>query len=680
MAKLNIYLVLVLVCHVFGQNLWREDGRCGKKYPLSDGSPGQCDPNGNGPKKGPCCSPKGFCGNTDRHCKCGTCKDYSITKVKSIPKMTSKQKTITPTVKKVEEKITSPIIKKNETREETKTFQISQGEIKGHKVTDDISKTHFEFRGIPYAQPPLGRLRFKPPFSAEKWKGTFEAFENGRKCLQMDDYLNKPIGSEDCLFLNIYTKNISHKSERLPVMIWIHGGGFTSESGDEYVPTKLIEEGVIVVTINYRLGGFGFLTFGNDKISGNMGLRDQAEAIQWVKRNIGFVGGDPNKITIFGESAGGISVHAQVLSPKNFGQLAGAIAQSGSLLLFGDLPSEGRREEKFAAEIVRELNCSSLLDQSTLSCLQQIDSNVLLKSFKQGLSQNPFLELEKISPVWRPVVDNYATDPFIPITPLEAMKTGIFNRIPFMSGTVKNEGVLLIEIMKLFNQNIDKLDWERIGPKAINLKYDTVKNPTKKQSEIANIIKQYYLNDKTSKETVDQPIRNMFTDALFVAPDQITVRMMSQHNPAVFDYHFTQKTNNSLLGKLFYNLTYDDTPAHGDEVPFLLEHVALDEHFSGEELDTEKIMMKLWSNFAKFGNPTPSSTSLPIWNPVDYKSDNIEYMELSSRPVLKKSLYPERMLLWDRLVWGPRLNQVDNKLLYVRATEFLQKELEVVED
>merc|ERR1712013_554694 len=180
--------LLALLClspwTVKGQSLWRDDGRCGEEFPLADGSPGQCDPAGDGPRQGPCCSPKGFCGNTEKHCKCGTCVDYS--------------------------KITETLKPEPDTRETSRLVR--------------------------------------------PWTTVLDASVKGPYCMQVQDPALGPAKemSEDCLHLSIYTSNVTKPYQ--PVMVWIHGGGFTQGSANDYTPTALIREGVIVVAINYRLG------------------------------------------------------------------------------------------------------------------------------------------------------------------------------------------------------------------------------------------------------------------------------------------------------------------------------------------------------------------------------------------------------------------------------------------
>jgi len=219
------------------------------------------------------------------------------------------------------------------------------------------------------------------------------------------------------------------------VMLWIHGGGFTIGSGSDYDPIYFMEKDVVVVTINYRLGPLGFLTFGNDLASGNLGLRDQQLAIQWTRNYIQNFGGNPNKITIFGESAGGGSVHAQVLSHLNQGLIHGAIAQSGNILY---TPIDDR-PEKMAMKVGEKFNCSSNdLDEKMLDCLQEIPAQELI----EGTALDPSDWFGDDNLIFAPVVDHFCSNPFMPIHPLEAVKSGAYNKIPYMSGTTKEDGAL----------------------------------------------------------------------------------------------------------------------------------------------------------------------------------------------------------------------------------------------
>src|SRR3954465_13939527 len=197
------------------------------------------------------------------------------------------------------------------------------------------------FRGIPYAAPPVGPLRWKPPKPAESWTGVRPAAQLGHNCIQHQPYSDiDPFAagvSEDCLYLNVWTKSLDNRAPRR-VMVWIHGGGFFAGFGGEerHNGARLAQKGAVVVTLNYRLGPFGFLahpalaTESEHHAAGNYGLLDQIAALQWVRRNIARFGGDPNRVTIFGESAGGMSVGSLIASPLAKGLFAHAILESGT--------------------------------------------------------------------------------------------------------------------------------------------------------------------------------------------------------------------------------------------------------------------------------------------------------------------------------------------------------------
>src|SRR5579871_6626591 len=193
------------------------------------------------------------------------------------------------------------------------------------------------YRGIPYAAPPVGNLRWRPPQPAPKWEGVRAATEYGRACMQTNAAIkNLPAPSEDCLFVNVWTP-ATGANQRLPVMVWIHGGGFTAGTPAEqlYHGEWLAKKGVVVVSVGYRLGVFGFLAHPelsaetDRHVSGNYGLLDTIAGLQWVQRNIGALGGDPKRVTVFGESAGAIAVSQLCASPLAKGLFQAAISESG---------------------------------------------------------------------------------------------------------------------------------------------------------------------------------------------------------------------------------------------------------------------------------------------------------------------------------------------------------------
>src|SRR4051795_6080739 len=244
------------------------------------------------------------------------------------------------------------------------------------------------FLGIPYAAPPVGELRWKAPAPAAKWPGVKKATEFGSHCMQGnvfgDMVFHDPGGSEDCLSLNVWVPD-KHAEPTMPVMVWIYGGGFvagtTSEARQD--GTHLAQQGVIVVSMNYRLGVFGFMVHpelakeSGRNSAGNYGLLDQLEALKWVHDNIGAFGGDPGNVTIFGESAGSFSVSAQMASPLAKGLFQKAIGESGAAfsrsgLSFEPLASREERDVKLVKE---------KLGVSTLAELRAVPAEKLVEVF-----------------------------------------------------------------------------------------------------------------------------------------------------------------------------------------------------------------------------------------------------------------------------------------------------------
>jgi para-nitrobenzyl esterase len=260
--------------------------------------------------------------------------------------------------------------------------KIAQGELKGRYIKQGTQQAYL---GIPYAAPPVGDLRWKPPQPPLPWKGTRDATNFGSRCEQWhiwNDYLFLDPGpSEDCLFLNVYTPARVSAGRKLPVMVWIHGGGFLAGAGSEprYTDSALVEKGVILVTINYRLNVFGFLA--SDDLrkeaggsAGNYGLMDMAAALQWVKANIGAFGGDASNVTIFGESAGSFAVNALTAAPAARGLFEKVIGESGAFfgqtLAVGSLDLRAKRDQAW----VNGLGVKSLAQLRALPPEKLIDA------------------------------------------------------------------------------------------------------------------------------------------------------------------------------------------------------------------------------------------------------------------------------------------------------------------
>jgi para-nitrobenzyl esterase len=263
------------------------------------------------------------------------------------------------------------------------------------------------FLGIPYAAAPIGSLRWRPPRPRPPWRGIRDATAFGSACPQFASLLGRQSTNEDCLFLNVFTPAAAAAGAGLPVMVWIHGGGLVSGDASAYIPDELVARGVVVVTVNYRLGVLGFLAQralsgeSPEHASGNYGLLDQQAALRWVRGNIARFGGDPREVTLFGESAGGLSVQAQLASPAAHGLFQRAIVESGGYS--GSQPTLGAAEAAgtaFAAGVgchaqvaacLRRLPVPTLLaNQSAFEPTPVIDGKVLTRSITAAFESGRF--------------------------------------------------------------------------------------------------------------------------------------------------------------------------------------------------------------------------------------------------------------------------------------------------
>src|SRR6202042_3721558 len=309
----------------------------------------------------------------------------------------------------------------------------SHAKVDTGKLEGKSDGTINAFLGIPYAAPPVGDLRWKPPARPAKWQGTRKATEFGARCMQSriyDDMIFRDPGpSEDCLYLNVWVP-ARRPGGRLPVMVWVYGGGFAAGATSEprQDGTNLAKENVVVVSMNYRLGIFGFFAHPElakenaHNATGNYGLMDQSAALEWVKRNIAQFGGDPGNVTIFGESAGSFSVSEQMASPVSKGLFHKAIGESGGAFASHALPM--RTKDQAAEEGARfakdKLNADTLAALRALPAQKVLDAQLALKG--EGR--------------FAPNIDGY----FLPESPEAIFAAGKQSDVPLLAGWNRDEG------------------------------------------------------------------------------------------------------------------------------------------------------------------------------------------------------------------------------------------------
>ncbi len=495
--------------------------------------------------------------------------------------------------------------------EKSNIIETKTGKIQGYKEEGlEI------FKGIPFAEPPLGKLRFSPPIVKQSWDGVLNTTEYGPCSIQghseLEEYLGKlEPESEDCLSLNIWTPTAD--SGKRPVMFWIHGGAFMFGGGTDptYDGSALALRGdIVIVTINYRLGSFGFLY--SKGIPPNVGSQDQIMALKWVNENIGSFGGDPANITIFGESAGGYSVLALCTMLKAKGLFRRVIAQSAPII-------DTNVSNKTSKKILRKLH----VKPGDIDSLREVPPEKIIDAQNQ-VTASESTDIMALRPL-------IIGDTF-PKHPLKAFLNGECANIDFMIGTNLDEFKLFVAIepMKsMIEGDIEKLLVGFLGMLGIE----------KEKSE--EIIKTYKeaRNGKYSTEPFEIFIA-VITDFAFRIPTIRLLEAQKPHQPNTFNYMFTWPSSglNGILGA-----------CHSLEISFAfgtLNSPTLKEFVKGAPKELSEKMMDAWINFAKSGNPNHGN--LPNWPAYDIESR--ETMIFGEECKVEKALFDKERAAWDGLM------------------------------
>jgi para-nitrobenzyl esterase len=473
------------------------------------------------------------------------------------------------------------------------------------------------FLGIPYAAPPVGDRRWKPPLAPAKWTGIRKATEFGARCVQapiFDDMVFRDAGhSEDCLFLNVWTPAKSARS-KLPVMVWIHGGGFVGGASSEQRQDGrvLAQQGVLVVSMNYRLGIFGFFVHpelaaeSGQNAAGNYGLLDMVASLQWVRDNIAAFGGDPGNVTIFGESAGSFAVSDLMASPLAKGLFHKAIGESGGAFSRTGLAFEtiAAREEKDSKVLVSAFGVQTLAQLRTIPAQKILDA-----TWKAGRDDN--FEVD-------PVVDGY----FLPETVASIFAAGKQNDVPLLAGWNHDEGGLEVDQTKPAMDSFKTVAQEDFGAKAPDfLKLYPADNDAQALRSAEDYKGDRFIAWATwmwieaQSTTGKRPIyRYRFDLALPTDPK-------SSEQGA---YH---------SGEIEYVFGQLDSKAHMNWRP------------SDRQLSAE--MQKYWANFARSGNPNGSG--LAKWPPYS-SAGGWQVMYLNEKPEARKDDLRARYLFL-RAAW-----------------------------
>ncbi|KAK9731992.1 Carboxylesterase family [Popillia japonica] len=514
---------------------------------------------------------------------------------------------------------------------------------------DTGNKAYYAYFGVPFAKPPVGNLRFEPPQPVNNWNCVLDATKQRDVCyqgVQLTVKTFKILGSEDCLYLNIYTpihpKDVATEKPR-PVMVWIYGGGFFEGDNTHavYNPDLFLDQDIVVVSIAYRLGIFGFFSTGDMVQPGNNGLKDQILALKWIKDNIRAFGGDPETITIFGESVGAGSVSFLTQTPLADGLYHRAIMQSGTSHCTWALTT---RALEVAHHVAALLGINATSNEDLKNQLKLVESDQL-----QAISQMGSFQL--LGPKafgglsFGPVIEPDHPDAVVTTIPYYRLKSGEFNRVPMIIGYNSME-VADFALLPLFHSYLNNIGLasQFLVPGSFHMT-----DPATLQI-VGDALKQYYFGDLSAVAFTDFQALPFLSDLYFVINSIETAELASNYTD-VYLYRFSflgQLGYPPFLGQLGYPLrAYTIGVGHAEELNYLFNRITSSPVLTSPEATTRARLIKLWTNFAKFGNPTPSQEDGLLqnvnWGKID---QNLNYLDIGENLIASVNPHQDQYRLW----------------------------------
>ncbi|XP_048379989.1 neuroligin-1-like isoform X5 [Stegostoma tigrinum] len=565
------------------------------------------------------------------------------------------------------------------------------GKLRGvrKELNNEILGPVVQYLGVPFATPPVGGRRFQPPEAPASWSDVRNATQFAPVCPQnihgmlpevmlpvwflsnLDDvatYIQEQ--SEDCLYLNIYVpiENDIRDSGPKPVMMFVHGGSYMEGTGNMFEGSVLASYGnVIVVTINYRLGVLGFLSTGDMAAKGNYGLLDQIQALRWLSENIGFFGGDPMRITVFGSGAGASCVNLLILSHHSEGNrwsnstkglFQRAIAQSGTAISSW---SVNYQPAKYTRILAKKVGCNFPETVDVVECLRR-------KSYRELVDQD--IQPTRYHIAFGPVVDGDV----LPDDPEILMEQGEFLNYDILLGVNQGEGFKFVESLVDNEDGISASYFDF----AVSNFVDNLYGYPEGKDILRETIKFMYTDwaDRDNGEMRRKTLLALFTDHQWVAPAIATARLHAEYQSPTYFYTFYHHCQSEMKA------VWADA-AHGDEIPYVfgIPMIGVTElfpcNFSKNDVMLSAVVMTYWTNFAKTGDPNkpvPQDTKFIHTKPnrfeevawTKFNSKEKPYLHIGLKPRIREHYRANKVAFWLELV--PHLHNLHDILQYTSTT------------
>ncbi|XP_038220747.1 venom carboxylesterase-6-like [Zerene cesonia] len=517
--------------------------------------------------------------------------------------------------------------------------RVHHGMLQGTWKESTNGRTFASFQGIPYARPPVGKYRFRDPQPMKPWLGTWDATRTLSDCLQYEPIFKKITGDENCLFLNVYSPNIA-VGTHLPVVVFIHGGAFMYGTGSLYGPANMMDRDVVLVTINYRLGPLGFLSTGDEAAPGNVGLKDQSFALQWVKENIMMFGGNPDSITLTGCSAGGASVHYHYLSPMSRDRFHRGIAFSGSSFASWTHSVKPAEKAKSLAAIV---GCPTSSNKEMVDCMKYRPAEVIVR----GQIEMYDWKVHMFTP-FTPTAEVGSKSPFLTEYPYHAAKSGSINSVPLIGSVTSEEGLYPASAYQTDPSILNDLEarWEHLASNIFEYN-DTL--PLNLRSAVANKIKQYYLKGKPVSQETFKDLVQALGDRLFAVDVGKMVEMhAAKTGQPAYLYRYGYRAQYSLSHLMAGNEN-DYGVSHADDVLLIFNFDSEPASTNVQDSKMREALLDMLYSFATTGNPRlPNS---PQWLNIKPNSPELNYLLIQGPDKIEMKSCPDfgHRSFWDSL-------------------------------